>query len=283
LAVGDSDAGAQPGAPDPVSQSPGAGEDHLPGAQPGAPGPVKAPAGAAGPGEPRPSVEPPDPGGQQPVLSEPRHLTDPRALRAVTHPVRLSILEMLELHGALTATEAGELIGESPTTCSFHLRQLAKYGFVEEAGGGAGRRRPWRLAARGMRITAKADDPEMSIAALALESLLVKRWMERFGEWERTRSHYAPEWQEAGNISETVAYMTPDELTGLMSEVFALFCRYDARLANPAARPEGSRPIEMVAFAFPFDLAGPGHDASRRRLPPGRASSERGESPAASP
>lgn len=56
-------------------------------------------------------------------------------------PVRLALLEVLTFRGPLTATEAGQLIEESPTTCSFHLRQLAKYGFVEEGWGGAGRRR----------------------------------------------------------------------------------------------------------------------------------------------
>ena len=64
-----------------------------------------------------------------------RELTDSRTLRALTHPVRIALIEALLLGGAMTATEVGERISESPTTCSFHLRQLAKYGFVEEAGG----------------------------------------------------------------------------------------------------------------------------------------------------
>ena len=68
-----------------------------------------------------------------------RELTDSRTLRALTHPVRIALIEALLLGGAMTATEVGERMGESPTTCSFHLRQLAKYGFVEEAGGGKGR------------------------------------------------------------------------------------------------------------------------------------------------
>jgi len=67
-------------------------------------------------------------------LPEPRELTDPKVMRALTHPVRLALLEVLATEGPLTATEAGELIGESPTTCSFHFRQLKKYGFIEEAG-----------------------------------------------------------------------------------------------------------------------------------------------------
>lgn len=91
------------------------------------------------------------------MKEQPRTLTDPQSLRALGHPVRLALLEAL-LAGPLTATQAGEIIGESPTTCSFHLRQLARYGFVEEAGGGAGRTRsvaadPHRLAGPGPTAT----------------------------------------------------------------------------------------------------------------------------------
>ncbi|HYZ52738.1 MAG TPA: helix-turn-helix domain-containing protein [Streptosporangiaceae bacterium] len=66
-------------------------------------------------------------------------LTDPRALRALAHPIRVSLVGLLRREGPLTATQAGAMLGESPASCSFHLRQLAKYGLVEEAGGGRGR------------------------------------------------------------------------------------------------------------------------------------------------
>src|SRR3954454_13484904 len=74
-------------------------------------------------------------------------LTDPRALRAVAHPTRLALVGLLRREGPLTATEAGEPIGESAASCPFHLRQLAKYGLVEEAGGGRGRQRLWKATA----------------------------------------------------------------------------------------------------------------------------------------
>ena len=67
-------------------------------------------------------------------------------LRAVAHPTRLKLLGELRRVGPLTATQAGGRIGESPAGCSFHLRQLAKYGLVEEAGGGRGRSRPLKEA-----------------------------------------------------------------------------------------------------------------------------------------
>ena len=82
-------------------------------------------------------------------FERPRELTDPKAMRALAHPVRLALLEAFADTETLTATEAGERVGESPANASFHLRQLAKYGFVEEAEGGTGRRRPWKLKQQG--------------------------------------------------------------------------------------------------------------------------------------
>lgn len=54
-----------------------------------------------------------------------REVTEAGTLRALAHPVRVALIEVLSLHGPMTAPEAGDEIGESPTTCSFHLRQLA--------------------------------------------------------------------------------------------------------------------------------------------------------------
>jgi predicted ArsR family transcriptional regulator len=73
--------------------------------------------------------------------------------------VRIALIEELIAGGAMTATQVGERIGESATTCSFHLRQLAKYGFVEEAGGGRGRARPWRLTSVGMSFSPGGAPP----------------------------------------------------------------------------------------------------------------------------
>src|SRR5580704_17309140 len=108
------------------------------------------------------------------TMPELARVSDARTLRALAHPVRIALIEELVLGGAATATELGERIGETPTTCSFHLRQLAKYGFVEEAGGGKGRARPWRLTRIGFNISSH-DDPESEIAADALLRLFRER------------------------------------------------------------------------------------------------------------
>src|SRR5215831_6200537 len=126
-----------------------------------------------------------DPGSSRPSSDqvprpEMRQITDARTMRALAHPVRIALLEELLLGGALTATEVGERIGESPTTCSFHLRQLAKYGFVEEAGGGKGRARPWRITSAGMSFPNVHDDPEAEIAAGVLFRLVRERQFSRY-------------------------------------------------------------------------------------------------------
>ncbi len=123
-------------------------------------------------------------------LDNVRQLTDSRTLRALTHPVRIALIEALLLGGAMTATEVGERIGESPTTCSFHLRQLAKYGFVEEAGGGKGRSRPWRLTSIGMQFATAHDDPETEMAAGALVRMLRERQFARYRTWLETNQNF---------------------------------------------------------------------------------------------
>src|SRR5918912_2452269 len=102
-------------------------------------------------------------------------LTDPRALRAVAHPTRLALVGLLRREGPLTATRAAEHLGESPASCSFHLRQLARYGLVEEAGGGHGRERPWRATAWATSWPGFAADPEVAAGAQLLSRTIASR------------------------------------------------------------------------------------------------------------
>jgi predicted ArsR family transcriptional regulator len=194
---------------------------------------------------------------------ETRRITDPHELRALTHPVRLALLEVLAVEGALTATQAGELIGESPTTCSFHFRQLAKYGFVEEAGGGAGRNRPWRRVHLGMSFAESGQDPETAMAAEALSGLFFNRVLDRFEHWRRVRHSYPPEWQEGAEATESAMYLTVDELRELASQVQGLLARYGERLVDPSLRPAGSRLVEVFAAAYPVEIGHGGADRVR--------------------
>src|SRR3984885_13522959 len=140
-----------------------------------------------------------------------RQLTDSQTLRALTHPVRIALIEALLLGGAMTATEVGERIGESATTCSFHLRQLAKYGFVEEAGGGAGRSRPWRLTSIGMSFS-PSGDMEAEIASDAVVRMFRERQFERYQAWRSTKAAYPLEWRQGATPRHDPFLLTPPAL-----------------------------------------------------------------------
>ncbi len=87
-----------------------------------------------------------------------RHITDPRALRALAHPLRLAILNHLMTFGARTASECAEVVGSTASNCSYHLRALARFGLVEAGDSEDGRERPWRSAATGLDFGPQPDD-----------------------------------------------------------------------------------------------------------------------------
>jgi predicted ArsR family transcriptional regulator len=173
-------------------------------------------------------------------------------MRALAHPVRLALIETLSLESPLTATQAADRIGESPTTCSFHLRQLAKYGFVEEAGGGRGRARPWRMSALGMRVSSEHDDQETELAASALARLWRERNLERYRNWLDTKGSYPRAWREVAESSQHVLWLTTDELKQLNEDLLVLLLsRFGERRTDPSTRPAGALPVELLTFAYP--------------------------------
>ena len=183
-------------------------------------------------------------------------MTDPRALRALAHPLRLSLLTLLRTEGPLTATQAGELLGESSASCSFHLRQLAKYGLAEEAGGGRGRERPWRATAMFTDVPAIADSPELAAASGLFRSIVAERYYEQMMAWLEARADEPAEWQQAALMSDVLLYLTPAELTELGEQVDGLLDRYLDRMTRPELRPPGARPVSHIQFAAPLQPAG---------------------------
>jgi predicted ArsR family transcriptional regulator len=186
-------------------------------------------------------------------MSTPRtvQLTDPRALRALAHPIRMDLMGQLRRGGPLTATQAGEAIGESAASCSFHLRQLAKYGLVEEAGGGRGRERPWQATASSTEWAAREDDEDADAAGALLTRMVVERYMRNAIDWLERRGGEDPEWIEAAPISDALIHMTVEELRELDQQMRALLEPYLRRLESGEPPAEGARPVNVIALAFP--------------------------------
>jgi DNA-binding transcriptional ArsR family regulator len=192
------------------------------------------------------SIEPGMPG-------NPVRLTDPKMMRALAHPARIAIWSHIALRGSITATECAEVAGLSPSACSYHLRTLAKYGFVEEDRTSAadGRERPWR--ARLLAFTLE-DRPDSSAGERVASRLLVEN-LRASSEEVRARYldhlyEYPADWRSAAGETFSVAHVTPDELDELRTKVLTLMEPY-VRL-DPAERSPGALPVRIMLDMFPW-------------------------------
>ncbi|MBD0693121.1 helix-turn-helix domain-containing protein [Streptomyces sp. CBMA123] len=156
------------------------------------------------------------------------------------HAVRTALLELLAERGTLTSTEAAARLGHSSGLCSFHLRQLARYGLIEEAPAVDGRARPWRLP----RERPAAPNDGFGELARGLEDESYQRWLAR-------RAEAPAAWQQDEAFS-TVVHLTPEELIAVGAAVRQLLARYRDRDTDPGARPAGARPVAAVARLFPL-------------------------------
>lgn len=201
------------------------------------------------------SFRPPD----EAPADEPAEISDPRALRALAHPARLTILEHLVVDGPATATECAEVAGLSPSACSYHLRALARYGFVEEdpEGGADGRYRPWRARIVGIKVGPQAGRTD---AVRAASRVLVENVETLFDEVRATyrdrETDYPQEWQVAAGSTQDVLHVTAAELEHVQEQVRAVLARY--RRLNRQDRPDGARRVyAMVDFTPGFSPDAP--------------------------
>jgi predicted ArsR family transcriptional regulator len=188
-----------------------------------------------------------------------REISDPRVLRALAHPLRWSLIDLLALEGTATATRCAEVLGESQATCSFHLRQLAKYGVVQQAPSASKRERPWKLKLVDQRWSSLQPDEATSLAAAELSQVVAEREMARLLAWVRTRHLYPESWQRASAVSATLVWLTDHELQELTRHLVELTTevgnRFADRASDQAARPAQARPVRLLAAGYP--LPGP--------------------------
>lgn len=184
-----------------------------------------------------------------------REVRDPRELRALTHPVRLGLLEQLLVHGPATATELAErLQDQSPANCSWHLRQLARYGYVEEGGSGPGRQRRWRLVPASQTIGESDDAPELARATDEFDQLLLDRAVATRRAWQSSRHGEPKRWRDATFTASSWAWLTADEMAEFREQLNALVERMlfpTLERIDPAKRPPGCRPAQLVAWLVP--------------------------------
>jgi DNA-binding transcriptional ArsR family regulator len=185
-----------------------------------------------------------------------RKVSDARELRALAHPVRMALYEALALNESLTATQASKIVGGSPTSVAYHLRTLARYGYVEEVGGGDGRERPWRLSSLGFIFSQDDEDAAASAAADALGRQLFKRWLARNEAYRRNRKRWPKKVRDAAGNWNSVLFGTPQEALELQEAFGRLLEKYVDRIKNPELRPEGWQIFELQLFTHPLETDG---------------------------
>ncbi|WP_326640532.1 helix-turn-helix domain-containing protein [Nonomuraea fuscirosea] len=179
-------------------------------------------------------------------------LDDPAALRAFAHPVRLALHELLMRAGAMTAADAAREVGVSQALASYHLRQLARYGLVEQAEARDERERPWKATSLTQSWSDTGTDPETSAARGLLEQVMAERALGRLAEWQERRADEPDTWRNAGGIGNSYLYVTPEELAALDDAVGRLLEPLMARIADPSGRPEGARPVLLTTLTIPL-------------------------------
>jgi hypothetical protein len=198
------------------------------------------------PGRPEGSTEPGMPG-------NPVRMTDPKMMRALAHPARIAIWTHIAMRGSATATECAEVAGLSPSACSYHLRTLARYGFVEEdrAAAANGRERPWRAKLLAFTIEEGPDRPAGERVA---SQLLVENFRagaeEIRARYVDRKSEFPADWQAASGEFFSVAHVTPDELQELRAKVLEIMAAY-VRL-DEAERSPGALPVRLMVDMFPW-------------------------------
>jgi DNA-binding transcriptional ArsR family regulator len=183
-----------------------------------------------------------------------RRVTDPAALKALAHPLRMALLAALVTEGPLTASQAAVLVDASPSNCSWHLRKLAEHGFVRETRGATGRQRPWQAVSEGLSWgddPAESPDAASALAADALTDVLVEREVQRLRAARASRDREPTAWREATGLNHTQVWLTAEEAAEVRSALRTLLSTHTERAASPHLRPEGARLISLVGWLVP--------------------------------
>jgi DNA-binding MarR family transcriptional regulator len=189
-----------------------------------------------------------------------RLLDDPVVIRALAHPLRLDLRALIGRAGQITAADAARELGISHGLASHHLRQLAKYGFVEQMPGKDNRERPWRLTHTSTSWRDAIATPEGAAAAAVFEEVLAERAVAALRDWLRRRADWPAGWQPYTGVGTSTIYLTLPELAELDAAIDALIKRYvDERpLDDLASRPEGSVPVDITQIVVIPQAAPPG-------------------------
>ncbi|MCX4629642.1 MULTISPECIES: ArsR/SmtB family transcription factor [unclassified Streptomyces] len=175
---------------------------------------------------------------------------DARSLRGLAHPLRIRMLAALRHDGPATASQLAEKFGESSGATSYHLRQLAAHGFVEDAPGhGKGRERWWKAAHDGTQFDESlmyATDPETRSAAETFLHSITAIHAQEMSTWLGSAHTWPQEWRAASDLSDFTLRLSPAQSHELVHKMHELVNSYRDL---PAA--DDAETVRIHTHAFP--------------------------------
>ncbi|MEU6672554.1 helix-turn-helix domain-containing protein [Streptomyces sp. NPDC046925] len=182
----------------------------------------------------------------------PEELSDLRVLKALAQPRRQQMLQHLTVHGPATSATLARALGLNTGATSYHLRELARYGFVEETeggGGGHGRERWWRAIPGDRRFPPRSkQSAETRLVMDELNRLSYAADLELFEQLQRDSDAAPGEWADAFPYSRGTIRLTLPELRAFFEEYIALLNRYKR---PDAETPADARTVLTRLLAFP--------------------------------
>lgn len=189
-------------------------------------------------------------------------VTDPTALRALAHPVRVRLLGLVREHRPVTAARLAVLVDESTASVSYHLSVLERHGFIERdpAPGQTRRHKPWRTTFDSMRITGGHGGTAGTAPAGTAEGVVLSTLL---GQTRAQQDAYlsgdaalTAGWQEVGAFQMTRLVLTAAEVDRMAEEVQAVLDRYRGH-DGPEVPPDRSR-VSVSFVAVPVGDVGAG-------------------------
>ena len=168
-------------------------------------------------------------------------------LRALAHPLRWKLFDVVFREGTATATRCAELTGESVASCSYHLKILGKYGYLEQVPG-SGKEKPWRSVSLTQDLSAPGPELADQLAAEAATEAFLEHEFDRLRTWWHRRETEPADWQDATGVGGSSMWVTAEELRQIRDEIMPILRRYTERSQDPALRPPSARAARVFFY-----------------------------------
>jgi DNA-binding transcriptional ArsR family regulator len=172
-------------------------------------------------------------------------LTDPDAIRALAHPIRLALLDRLQLEGPATAAELADELEVTAPPIREHLQELETFGLVRQTEEDDS----WSAATKGL-VFEIPDNPEGAEVARQLSNMMLLRSADLPGQWAaEDEPRLGPEWVRAAGVINSRVTLTPDELRGLQEALEQLLAPFITREADDM--PFGASRVRILSYFLP--------------------------------